>query len=239
MTNPNPLGYQKGEPPQIVDLQRAYDTVGHTTGAELRMLAKYAAVTPAAIVELGTYLGRSAIALALAAKWKPVYTVDMFTDAHLYSPGGPRGGFEYHKENRDGFLANIEKAGLTIGAAETLCDVAPIHSETVKAGQQWRGEIGLLFVDADHNEEPLRADLAAWTPHVVNGGYLALHDYNDLEPGVMANAAELLASGDWERIDGVHSLAVFQRIRAAVVERPVAQATAPVEKKPARKAAKR
>ena len=215
------------------DLDRAYGTVGHSTNAELRMLAKYAELSPAAVVELGTYLGRATIALAIAAKVKPVVTVDMFADAHLFSPGGPQGGFEYRAGNLAIFSENVQRAGMFISDSAVSGHITLIRKDTVEAAKDFgirtfkRGDepntvetyvtsaIGLLFVDADHNYEPLRADLAAWTPYIVQGGYLALHDYNDHEWGVTTNARELEATGEWERIDGVHSLIVYRRIGKA------------------------
>lgn len=37
--------------------------------------------------------------------------------------------------------------------------------------------LDLIFIDADHSEEGVLADLAAWLPKVRSGGILAGHDY--------------------------------------------------------------
>ena len=35
---------------------------------------------------------------------------------------------------------------------------------------------GLVFIDGGHGEEPAWADYRGWAPHVVTGGWLAIHD---------------------------------------------------------------
>jgi predicted O-methyltransferase YrrM len=44
--------------------------------------------------------------------------------------------------------------------------------------------IDLVFVDADHEYEAVKADIAAWWPKVKHGGVLAGHDYDPGWPGV-------------------------------------------------------
>jgi hypothetical protein len=36
--------------------------------------------------------------------------------------------------------------------------------------------LSFLFVDGGHGEEPARLDYEGWTPHVAQGGTLAIHD---------------------------------------------------------------
>lgn len=45
--------------------------------------------------------------------------------------------------------------------------------------------LDLVFIDADHDEQAVRADLAAWVPKVRAGGIVAGHDYaSPRHPGV-------------------------------------------------------
>lgn len=39
------------------------------------------------------------------------------------------------------------------------------------------GELDAVYIDGDHSEAAVRADLAAWIPKVVKGGLIAGHDY--------------------------------------------------------------
>jgi len=58
------------------------------------------------------------------------------------------------------------------------------QSDSAEAGRKWdRGSVGLLFIDTDHSLETTRAELAAWRPHIVPDGIIALHDVDLHEPG--------------------------------------------------------
>lgn len=45
------------------------------------------------------------------------------------------------------------------------------------------GSLDLVFLDADHSYEGVKADLAAWVPKVRRGGWIGGHDYQNHEPG--------------------------------------------------------
>ena len=65
------------------------------------------------------------------------------------------------------------------------------------AAAEWSGpRVGLLFVDADHEESAVRADVAAWRPHLAEKHVIAL-DVIDTprNPGVRVVAEELAAEG--------------------------------------------
>jgi len=43
----------------------------------------------------------------------------------------------------------------------------------------------LIFIDAEHTYEALKADIEAWWPHLKDGGIMAFHDYRTSQfPGV-------------------------------------------------------
>lgn len=45
--------------------------------------------------------------------------------------------------------------------------------------------LAAVFIDADHEEDSVRQDIAAWWPKVEPGGWLAGHDFCPPFPGVM------------------------------------------------------
>lgn len=61
-----------------------------------------------------------------------------------------------------------------------------LHGESTRCAQGFADEsIDLVFIDADHSEQAVAADLAAWTPKVKRGGVIAGHDYaSRRHPGV-------------------------------------------------------
>lgn len=54
------------------------------------------------------------------------------------------------------------------------------------------GSLDFVFIDADHREEAVRADIEAWRPKVRPGGRLAGHDAQAKFPGVLAAINDLL-----------------------------------------------
>ncbi len=44
--------------------------------------------------------------------------------------------------------------------------------------------VDLVFIDANHSYECVRADIAAWLPRIKSGGTMAGHDYEPSFPGV-------------------------------------------------------
>jgi hypothetical protein len=48
----------------------------------------------------------------------------------------------------------------------------------------------VIFIDALHDYESVKQDIAVWWPLVRDGGYLCGHDYNHKWPGVMRAVAE-------------------------------------------------
>merc|ERR1712003_19845 len=64
---------------------------------------------------------------------------------------------------------------------------ATLHiASTLAVGEKELGTepFDLIFVDADHSEEGVVADLAAWIPRVRPGGIVAGHDYLTADGGV-------------------------------------------------------
>lgn len=127
-----------------------------------------------AIVELGSWMGKSTVMLAagsLSATRAPVYAVDLFTlpvnDPYDYSQHLVSGTQEYESM----FWRNINEYGLA-------SIVKAVKSSTVEAAKAWTGmPIQLLFVDANHSYGEVRDDFLAWVQHCDEGAQIAFHDY--------------------------------------------------------------
>lgn len=50
----------------------------------------------------------------------------------------------------------------------------------------------MVYIDADHNYEPVKADIRAWLPKVKPGGWITGHDYYWPFPGVLRAVCEEL-----------------------------------------------
>jgi predicted O-methyltransferase YrrM len=140
-----------------------------------------------AIVEIGSWMGRSTAWLAAGSKAagrEQVHAVDVFD-------GGPtlknldvirNEGTTYHR-----FTENLESVGL-------FDRVEPIVAESSAAAQHWtKGAIRLLFIDGDHRYPAVRQDLDLWSPHVAVGGLVVLDDATESYPGVLQLLDEMIA----------------------------------------------
>jgi predicted O-methyltransferase YrrM len=72
-----------------------------------------------------------------------------------------------------------------------------IHSNSHDPGLEFEHEADLIFIDADHREEELRADILKWLQHIRNDGIMVFHDYDHPNyPGVKTAVDELMAEHD-------------------------------------------
>jgi len=86
-----------------------------------------------------------------------------------------------------------------------LAEQYPERSRLIKgasietAAQFEDGSLDMVFIDADHREEAVLADIAAWRPKIRPGGMLTGHDAQDKFPGVLA--AINAACPGWKQYD--------------------------------------
>ena len=93
--------------------------------------------------------------------------------------------------------------------------VVAVVSDSPTLARYWATPLALLFIDGGHGEEPARRDYETWTPHVVEGGVLCIHDvFPDPADGgrppydVYLRA---LGSGAFTDVEAVGSLRVLRR----------------------------
>jgi len=147
--------------------------VDDVSGSLLYRLARFYSPLPST-VELGSWKGRSTIWLASALRDRgagKLYAIDTW----MGSPGQAAYG-ELLQGYGEGhlffeFQANISRAGLSDV-------VVPMRSTTIDAAysEDVPREIGLLFIDADHEYEAVLRDFEAWSPKVVHGGLIVFDD---------------------------------------------------------------
>jgi MMP 1-O-methyltransferase len=136
-----------------------------------------AAVPGLAMLEVGSYCGRSTVWLGAAAR--AAGTVVFAVDHHRGSEEN-QAGWEHHDttvvdpriakmDTLPFFRATIHDAGL-----EDVVVAVVGQSPVVAAA--WRTPLAFLFIDGGHGVEPARLDYEGWTPHVAIGGTLAIHD---------------------------------------------------------------
>ncbi len=145
------------------------DTPGYLSEREARFLTLAAVCAPAegAIVEIGSFKGRSTVGLAYVTRHYglgKVVAVDPHTSPSPTDPdlGGQRSSFEE-------FLANLRRAGV----ADWVESYRLFSRELAKT---WNRPIRLLWIDGDHTYEGAKQDLALFRPHLATGAIVAMHD---------------------------------------------------------------
>jgi len=180
--------------------EAAWSFAGRTKGwlepDEAELLYRLAGVVGnlGRVVELGSYCGRSSIMLAagLAATSRgSLVCVDTFGGSAEHQPGqkhfDPATLVDGLVNTYPAFVRNLDDAGL-------LDRVDVVRMRTLDAAARFSAPIGLLFVDAAHEYPAVCDDLQAWSPHVVAGGWIALHDAGQWS-GPTRAAADLLEAG--------------------------------------------
>lgn len=179
--------------------------------------AALAAASLGPLLEIGTYCGRSTVLLAAAARDRGalVVTVDHHRGSEEHQPGegfhdpdlaDPQTG---RVDTLPAFRRTLERSGLE---EHVVALVAPSPT----AARVWTTPVGLVFIDGGHSEAAARADLAGWSPHVVPGGLLVIHDvFEDPAEGGRPPYLiyrEALDSGDFVEVSATRSLRVLERV---------------------------
>jgi len=147
-----------------------------THGAEAVALAKASQSLPkdAVVVEIGSFLGASAVLLAGARKLAgsgKVHCVDPFdASGDAFSvPVYRRISDSLGVPLRQCFDDNIRHAGLS--------DWINVHQgDAVTVAATWQGPIDMLFLDGDQSYPGARAAYEAWSPFLRIGGIIAVHN---------------------------------------------------------------
>ena len=173
----------------------------------------------APIVEIGSWCGRSTVWLGAAARrlGTVVFAVDHHRGSEENQPG-----WEWHDESLvDPVARRIDTLPFfrtTVAGAGLEDVVIAVVGESPVVAAMWASPIGFLFIDGGHGVEPARADFAGWTPHVMPGGLLAIHDvFPDPIDGGRPPYEDIylpaLASGRFEDVSATGSLRVLRCVR--------------------------
>jgi len=164
--------------------------------AEL-LFAAAAAVRSGCIVELGSFRGRSTVALcagAVAGAKIPVYAIE--PHEHFV---GVKGGV-FGPSDRRAFF----KTMLTTRFA---AQVRLINTTSQVVAPGWDKPVSLLFIDGDHRYESVLSDFAAWRPHLVDGAIVIFNDATGA--GTSLVVRDLVAEKALTHVQTAGRLAVF------------------------------
>jgi len=175
------------------------------------------------VLEVGTYCGKSAVYLGAAAcaVGGVVFTVD-----HHRGSEENQKGWEHHDADlvdaRTGRMDTLPFFRRTIEEAGLDDVVVALVGESATVAAYWRTPLSLLFIDGGHGEGPAHADYAGWSPWLMNGGLLAVHDvFPDPADGGRPPYEiylRALDSGCFTEVEEIGSLRVLRRVSGAAGE---------------------
>jgi MMP 1-O-methyltransferase len=167
------------------------------------------------LLEIGSYCGKSAIYLGAAAResGSVLFTVDHHRGSEENQPGQ-----EYHDPrlvDGAGRVDTLSHLRAAIAGAELEDVVVAIVAPSATLARHWHTPLAMLFIDGGHSQIAVDADYDGWTPHLMRGGVLAIHDVfpdpNDggRPPFVVYQRA--LAEGRYDEIEPEGSLRILRR----------------------------
>lgn len=178
---------------------------GFMDDAEIALLYKLATEVPAGgvIVEIGSFQGKSTIALATGAKEAGalVWAIDPHEDIQVTEQT------HYGMENHAALLQN-----LTTYHLGDVVRVVALSSWAV--ARAWEDNpIDLLWIDGDHRYEAVKDDFMFWSQRVTTHGKIAMHDTTGHWPGVTRLLEEIKTWKEWDISDPVNATSVLTRVK--------------------------
>lgn len=177
-------------------------------------------------LEIGSFCGKSAVYIGAACRELGVtlFTIDHHRGSEEQQPGQLYFDPEIYDE-KSGEVNSLPVLRNTLRTAGLEDTVIPMVTSSSVAARNWATPLGLVFIDGGHSYEAALSDYRDWSPHIVQGGFLAFHDiYLDPSKGGQAPRqvyTKALDSGDFDELPMVNTLGILQKRHAVVVEKKV------------------
>ena len=131
----------------------------------------------ATFVEIGAWCGKSTIYLGAAAE--EIGAV-LFSLDHHHGSEENQAGWEHHDNSlidpSTGLIDTLPHWRQAMNASGLEHSVVGLVGDSPTVSSRWVIPLAFCFIDGGHGEEPAWADYRGWAPHVVTGGWLAIHD---------------------------------------------------------------
>jgi hypothetical protein len=180
------------------------------TVPELRLLQHYAHEA-GTVLEIGTYLGFTAIGMALAGA--DVTSVDPHTPdiSAALDTGSP------YEDTWATFLANARRHGFDPTRIASWHHGGPgailAFRERIEDSPLTNYQAGLVFIDGDHAHPVPMRDARIALEHLRAPGYVAFHDVTPIWMDVWLATRALERSGELVKVAQERYLAVYQAAR--------------------------
>ena len=156
------------------------------------------------LVEVGCWLGKSSAYLHQIAKASGKDITLMFVDTWRGESIGPP--YDAVISANGGDVFNVWKKNMTgcgidfFGAHPRI--IVSRRTSVEAAALAADSSLAFVFIDAAHDYESVKADLAAWLPKLAPHGHIAGHDYGcpDVARAVDEALTARTRNSSWERI---------------------------------------
>lgn len=141
--------------------------------------------------EIGVFRGECSSNLLRLHPGLSLYMIDAWSADTYAGKGDDAASPEFRKIYQDEAEENYKKARAAVSEYFTRALIFREKSVDAVFGIP-DGYFDFVFIDAAHDYESVKADIAAWLPKIKKGGILCGHDYeNPLFPGVKKAVDEL------------------------------------------------
>lgn len=165
--------------------------------------AKASEVKNGCIVEVGSFKGKSAVALSRGARLRGRDVTVYCIEPHEPFKGALGG--EFGPRNRGEYYQAMLATGSYLNSA-----LVNLSSEAIT--ETWTRPVALCFIDGDHRYDGVRRDWDCWSKHVAAGGCVIFDDASDPHAGPARLIREILAGSTcWERTDAPGKFAALRR----------------------------
>jgi len=168
-------------------------------------------------LEIGSYCGKSAVYLGTAFKaaGQILYALDHHRGSEENQPG-----WAYFDESlwdaEAGSLDTLPHFRTTLRRADLEDTVVPVVGRSIPIARAWATPLSFVFIDGGHTMEAALGDYRGWTPHLIQGGTLAIHDvFPDPADGgrpPFEIYQRALASDQYAELAAVKSLRILRKL---------------------------
>lgn len=167
-------------------------------------------------LEIGSYCGKSSAYMGMGCKENGgiLFSIDHHRGSEEQQPGQ-----EYFDpellDKETGLIDTFRIFRTTISDLLLEDTVVSIVSRSEVVARSWVTPLSMVFIDGGHTFEAVFTDYNSWTPHLIPGGFLAIHDiFPDPAEGGQApycvyNLA--LSSGLFLELPMVNTLGILKR----------------------------
>lgn len=128
-------------------------------------------------LEIGSYCGKSAAYLGLGCLETGgiLFSIDHHRGSEEQQPGEAYFDPDLF-DAETGLVDTFRFFRRTLKDLSLKGTVVPIVSRSAVVARAWRTPLGLVFIDGSHTFDSARTDYEVWTPHLMPGGLLLIHD---------------------------------------------------------------